>query len=77
MDFHSIIRQFQDFQVIDKGDKNHQLSKVIHYFTDQRTSYKFIVPKAPWWKCEVMSEGRSIEELATLLIEFESVTICV
>jgi len=62
--------------------------EVYQYLTDQRTSWKFIVPRAPWWggfwermvrsvkRCLKKIVGRTtlkFEELATLLIEIESV----
>ena len=63
-------------------------SEVFHYLTNNRTSWKFIVPKAPWWggfwermvqtvKCSLRKVvGRAIlrfDELNTLLIEIESI----
>lgn len=63
-------------------------TEVYQYLTDQRTTWKFIVPRAPWWggfwermvrsvkRCLKKIVGRStlqFEELATLLVEIESV----
>ena len=63
-------------------------SEVFHYLTNNRTSWKFIVPKAPWWggfwERMVQTVKRSLrkvvgravlrfDELNTLLIEIESI----
>ena len=62
--------------------------EVYQYLTDQRTSWKFVVPRAPWWggfwehmvwsvkRCLKKVVGRStlkFEELATLFVEIVSV----
>jgi len=62
--------------------------EVYQYLTDQRTSWKFIVPRAPWWggfwermvrsvkRCLKKIVGRTtlkFKELATLFVEIESV----
>ena len=63
-------------------------SELFHYLTNNRTSWKFIVPKAPWWggfwERMVQTVKRSLrkvvgravlrfDELNTLLIEIESI----
>ena len=63
-------------------------SEVFHYLTNQRTSWRFIVPRAPWWggfwERMVQTVKRSLrkvigqavlkfDELNTLLIEIKSV----
>ena len=62
--------------------------EVFHYLTNQRTSWRFIVPRAPWWggfwERMVQTVKRSLrkvigrvvlkfDELNTLLIEIESI----
>ena len=65
--------------------------EVFRYLADQRTAWKFIIAKAPWWggfwECMVHSFKRCLrkvvgrttlnfEELVTLLIEIESIINC-
>ena len=62
--------------------------EVLHYLTEQRISWKFIVEKAPWWggfwervvqsvkrslRKAIGSASLSFEEIRTLLVEVESV----
>jgi len=66
-------------------------TEVSHYLTNQRTAWKFIVAKAPWWggfwermvqsvkRCLRKIIGRAalkLEELSTILVEVESVINC-